>query len=51
MSFLHKSETILKKLDSRTKLPTEIVAQKASYGAVDPDECQIVEVKKIDQRR
>jgi hypothetical protein len=54
MGFLSKSEAILKKLDSRQKSkPPEAEKPKSSIpvAATVDDEIQVVEVKKVEQKR
>jgi hypothetical protein len=53
MGFLCKSEAILKKLDSRQKSkPPEVEKPKpANVAATVDDEIQVVEVKKVEQKR
>lgn len=50
MSFLNKSEAILKKLDSRQKTKPDEKPQPPVAATVD-EECQVIEVKKVDQKR
>lgn len=52
MSFLNKSEAILKKLDSRQKAkPEERPRVIIPVAATADDECQVIGVKKVEQKR